>query len=120
LDHLLNRTQRWITHRGYALTVVLIFIWPLLSIPAGVFSKSYFAFWVLVSIAWGFGAAIVIAILPLTESADDINRVFSGMLNKVLGRDPDIRTPYPPVEKAVEEPVKSIDEDDHVEKAEDA
>jgi hypothetical protein len=30
-----------------------------LSVPAGVFYRSYFAFWVLVAIAWGFGAAIV-------------------------------------------------------------
>jgi urea-proton symporter len=116
---LLRRTERWITHRGYALTVILIFVWPLLSIPAGVFSKSYFAFWVLVSIVWGFGAAIIITLLPLTESSEDINRVLSGMLNKVLGRDPEIRAPYPPVEKAVEEPMKD-DMEDNVEKADDA
>lgn len=45
---LLRRAERWIVRRGYALTLVLIVIWPLLSVPAGVFSKSYFAFWVLV------------------------------------------------------------------------
>jgi hypothetical protein len=91
----LRRAERWITRRGYALTVLLIFIWPLLSIPAGVFSKSYFAFWVLVAIAWGFGAAITITVLPLTESSEDINKVLSGMLNAVLRREPDIREPTP-------------------------
>ena len=44
---------------------MLIILWPILSIPAQVFTKSYFAFWVVVSIAWGFGAAIVISVLPL-------------------------------------------------------
>jgi hypothetical protein len=84
---LLRRAERWITRRGYALTLFLIFLWPLLSIPAGVFTKSYFAFWVLIAIAWGFGAAIVITILPLTESAEDINMVLSGLFNMVTGRD---------------------------------
>ncbi|EEC47979.1 urea transporter [Phaeodactylum tricornutum CCAP 1055/1] len=84
----LRRAERWITRRGYALTLVLIFIWPILSVPAGVFTKSYFAFWVLVAIAWGFGAALVITILPLTESAEDISMVLSGVFYAVTGREP--------------------------------
>ena len=44
----LRRAERWITRRGYALTIILIFVWPILSVPAGVFTRSYFAFWVLV------------------------------------------------------------------------
>ena len=51
----IRRSKRWITRRGYLLTFVLILVWPILSVPAGVFTKDYFAFWVLVSIAWGFG-----------------------------------------------------------------
>lgn len=35
----------WITRRGYVLTFILIIVWPLLSVPAGVFTKAYFAFW---------------------------------------------------------------------------
>lgn len=84
----LRRAERWIKRRGYALTVILIIIWPILSIPAGVFSRSYFAFWVLISIAWGFGAAIVITVLPLAESSEDINTVLSGIYNKITGRSP--------------------------------
>ena len=80
--------ERWITRRGYALTILLIFIWPILSIPAQVFSQSYFAFWVLVSIAWGFGAALVITIKPLTESSEEINTVLSGLFNWVFCRTP--------------------------------
>ena len=85
---LLRRAERWITRRGYVLTFILILVWPVLSVPAGVFSKNYFAFWVLVAIAWGFGAAIIITVLPLVESADEINMVLSGALNMVTGRDP--------------------------------
>ena len=84
--HELAKAERWITRRGYVLTLILIFVWPVLSVPAGVFTKSYFAFWVLIAIAWGFGAAIVITVLPLSESADDINKVMSGMFNAMTGR----------------------------------
>lgn len=78
--HKLAKSERWIKRRGYVLTLVLIIIWPVLSTPAGIFTQSYFAFWVLLAIAWGFGAALVITILPLAESQDDIFKVFGGML----------------------------------------
>mmetsp|Transcript_27490 Transcript_27490/g.41155 ORF Transcript_27490/g.41155 Transcript_27490/m.41155 type:complete len:555 (+) Transcript_27490:606-2270(+) len=82
----LRRAERWITRRGYILTILLIVVWPLLSIPAGVFTESYFAFWVLVAIAWGFGAAITITLLPLMESSEEILEVLSGMWNYVTCR----------------------------------
>lgn len=102
---LLHRAERWIKHRGYVLTLILIVIWPLLSIPAGVFTRSYFAFWVLVAIAWGFGAAIVITVVPLTESSEDINTVLSGMFNKVTGR-----TPEQAVDPALAASAKTVEE----------
>jgi len=83
---LLEKSERWIKRRGYVMTFVLIFLWPVLSVPAGVFSRSYFAFWVLLAIAWGFGAAFIITVLPLIESATDINKVLSGLFNCCLGR----------------------------------
>lgn len=107
----LRRAKRWITRRGYLLTFILIIVWPLLSIPAQVFTKDYFAFWVLVSIAWGFGAAIVISFLPLVESQTEIGRVFSGMFNYVTGREGDIGEQYAEEEapaKAVEAPEVEI------------
>lgn len=84
---MLRRAERWVKRRGYILSVLLIFVWPLLSVPAGVFSRSYFAFWVLVAIGWGFGAAIVITVLPLTESAEDINRVLSGIYHWMIHKE---------------------------------
>ena len=83
---ILDASERWIKNRGYALTLILIVIWPLLSVPAGVFSKSYFAFWVLVAIAWGFGAAIIITILPLAENSEEITTVLVGMMQYMQGK----------------------------------
>lgn len=101
----LRRAERWITRRGYALTLILIFVWPVLSVPAGVFTKSYFAFWVLLAIGWGFGAAIIITVLPLSESVEDINTVLSGIYNAMTGREPH-RAEDPAAKKEEEEDVK--------------
>ena len=100
----IRRAKRWITRRGYMLTFVLIILWPILSIPAQVFTQSYFAFWVLVSIAWGFGSAITITFLPLFESQEEIGRVFSGMLNYLMCKKGNAE------EYAEDEPVKTVDE----------
>jgi hypothetical protein len=78
----------------------------------------------LVAIGWGFGAAIVLTVLPLTESAEDINMVLSGMYYALMCKeapqaiDPatleakeaeeiDDATP----EKAVEEPAPAAEEE---------
>jgi len=84
---MLRRAERWIKRRGYILTLVLIVIWPLLSVPAGTFTKTYFAFWVLVAIAWGFGAAIIITFLPLVESSEEIVTALSGMFHMITCRE---------------------------------
>jgi urea-proton symporter len=84
---MLNRAERWMLRRGYAISLVLILIWPVLSVPAGVFSPSYFAFWVLVSIAWAFAAAITMFLLPLIESAEEINTVLSGIYYWATGKE---------------------------------
>jgi hypothetical protein len=107
---LLDATEKWIIRRGYALTLILIFIWPLLSVPAGVFSKSYFAFWVLISIAWAFGAAITITSLPISESQEEIFAVCSGLI-KFIQRKPIHETP-------VAAEAKVLVEDDSVPKNE--
>ena len=107
----IRRSKRWITRRGYLLTFVLIIVWPILSIPAQVFTQDYFAFWVLVSIAWGFGAAIVITFLPLFESQDEIGSVFSGMMNYLLCKKGDSA-------EYVEEEVKEVEEAEPVKEAE--
>jgi len=107
---LLNRAERWITRRGYVLTLVLIIIWPVLSVPAGVFTESYFAFWVLVAIAWGFGAAITITVLPLAESSEDIGKVLTGIFNAVTGRQAYVAEP--PATSATTTEPKPMEQDE--------
>jgi len=110
----LRLAKRWIVRRGYLLTLLLIIVWPVLSVPAKVFTKEYFAFWVLVSVAWGFGAAITITFLPLFESQTEIGRVFSGLFNLLTGRKGDTGEHYAEEEmtpvKTVDEPVKTVDD----------
>jgi SSS family transporter len=72
---MLAKAEKWINLRGWILTIVLVIIWPLLSIPAGKFTKDYFTFWVLLAIAWGFGAAIIITLLPAMEFLEDVEGV---------------------------------------------
>ena len=44
--------------------------------------EDYFAFWVFISIAWSFVATFVIIVLPIYESMDDIQSIFSYLLGK--------------------------------------
>ena len=79
---MLAEAYKWIVTRGWILTIMLVIVWPLLSIPAGKFTTDYFAFWVLISIAQGFGAVIVITFLPLMESATELSAVFNGIIGR--------------------------------------
>lgn len=64
LDYARNQIWWW----SSALCVVLVFAWPLLALPAGVFSKGYFTFWVVLSLLWSLVALVAAALLPLLES----------------------------------------------------
>ncbi|DBA97618.1 TPA: hypothetical protein ACH3X3_012521 [Trebouxia sp. C0006] len=64
----LNKAERIIWTWCIILTVIFIFGWPLLALPAGVFPKGYFYFWVILSFVWGLVAAAVATTLPIIES----------------------------------------------------
>jgi len=74
-----NHAKRWITLWGSLFTVIMVVLWPLLSIPAGVFSEGYFEMWVYISIVWGVLATLVCIMLPIYESRVGIGRVFKGL-----------------------------------------
>jgi len=78
----LDAAKWWIQKWGWGFTILMVCIWPLLSLPAGVFTKDYFAFWVFISIAWSFVATFVIIVLPIYESMDDIQSIFYYLLGK--------------------------------------
>ncbi|KAH7836222.1 hypothetical protein Vadar_033777 [Vaccinium darrowii] len=75
----LVRAKAWIVKWGVGFTIVIVLLWPLLSLPAGRFSKGYFTFWAIIAIAWGTIGSAVIIILPLMESWKTIQSVVLGM-----------------------------------------
>ncbi|EFH41508.1 sodium:solute symporter family protein [Arabidopsis lyrata subsp. lyrata] len=75
----LRRAKAWIVKWGLVFTVLIVIIWPVLSLPARVFSRGYFWFWAIVAVAWGTIGSIVIIGLPLVESWDTIKSVCMGM-----------------------------------------
>nr|XP_023903865.1 urea-proton symporter DUR3 isoform X1 [Quercus suber]POE45941.1 urea-proton symporter dur3 [Quercus suber] len=75
----LKRAKAWVVKWGVGFTVVIVVLWPLLSLPIGVFTKGYFTFWAVIAIAWGTIGSVVIIGLPLIESRKTIQRVFMGM-----------------------------------------
>ena len=95
----LDSAKWWIQKWGWGFTILMVLIWPLLSLPAGVFTKDYFAFWVFISIAWSFVATFVIIVLPIQESMDSI----VGVCYYIVGK-------APPA-KAVTEPKSTVDTD---------
>eukprot|EP01025_Chloroclados_australasicus_P054480 TRINITY_DN645_c0_g1_i2.p1 TRINITY_DN645_c0_g1~~TRINITY_DN645_c0_g1_i2.p1 ORF type:complete len:669 (-),score=98.15 TRINITY_DN645_c0_g1_i2:461-2467(-) len=66
---------------GTILSGVLIIVWPLLALPAGVFSEGYFSFWVGLAIAWGLLATVAMITLPLWESRVGLVTVLSNLLS---------------------------------------
>lgn len=75
----LNRAKAWIIKWGIGFTFVIVILWPILTLPVGQFSKGYFTFWAVISIAWGtVGSAVIIA-LPLMESWRIILSVLNGL-----------------------------------------
>merc|ERR1711966_243935 len=91
---MLDASLKWITKWGVGFTVVMIFIWPLLSLPAGcgdgtcgVFSEGYFTLWVSIALAWGLLATVVIIVLPLYESREVLGGVIKGVFTGAKASD---------------------------------
>merc|ERR1711904_235730 len=78
----LDKASTWVKTYGYGFTILIVMVWPVLSVPAGVFTKDYWAFWVFISLMWGFVASIGIIALPLYESKTEILSVLYGMAGK--------------------------------------
>lgn len=66
----LDEVIRFTWKTGGALTAVLLVIWPILTLPAKVFSQGYFTFWVIVAMIWGICAACICILLPIYEAWD--------------------------------------------------
>jgi len=77
----LNQVIRFTWWTGGALTLVLLILWPVLALPAKVFSQGYFTFWIIIAMIWGIVASVVCIVLPIYEAMDVIMNVItcSGM-----------------------------------------
>ncbi|KAL0302527.1 UNVERIFIED_CONTAM: Urea-proton symporter DUR3 [Sesamum angustifolium] len=75
----LIRAKRWIVKWGVGFTLVIVVLWPILTLPAGQFNTGYFTFWAVIAIAWGTIGSAVIIVLPLVESWETIQNVLLGM-----------------------------------------
>jgi uncharacterized sodium:solute symporter family permease YidK len=75
----LNRAVKYTWWTGGGLTLLLIIVWPLLSLPAGVFSKPYFTMWIIIALIWGFAAAALCIIMPWVESRKHLAKVMAGV-----------------------------------------
>jgi len=81
-EEFLTGALKWVKKWGYGFTVVMVIIWPILSFPAGVFTKGYWAMWVFISLVWGFVATVVIIALPLYESSDALLSVLFALFGQ--------------------------------------
>jgi hypothetical protein len=83
----LDEALAWINKWGWGFTILMVVVWPILSLPAGVFDKDYWAFWVFVSLIWSFVATATIIALPIYESREAIQGVFLFFIGKKKATD---------------------------------
>jgi urea-proton symporter len=80
----LETASKIISVWGIGLSLLLIVVWPLLTLPFKNFSKGCFTFWVVITILWGLLAFLAMTILPVWESKEAIVRTLTG--NKVAAK----------------------------------
>jgi hypothetical protein len=82
-EKMLMRSRSWIIRWGGGLVLLLLVVWPLLSVAVGDFSLKYFTFWIIISFVWSLIAAFVIITLPLYESIGGITSILRGIIENV-------------------------------------
>lgn len=82
-DERLRNAKSWILKWGVGFAIVIVIVWPVMSLPAKVFSLWYFTFWAIIAIAWGTIGSVVIILLPLIESWETFQLVFMGLCNQL-------------------------------------
>ncbi len=92
-EEALEKALKKIGCYGLITTLLLIVVWPALTLPVGTFSEGYFKMWVYISFAWSMLSCIVMILLPLWESRHGIITVltcgaFAPTL-KEMGKDQD-------------------------------
>lgn len=106
-QEMLNNVLRWTYRTGGALSFTLLILWPVLALPAKVFSQGYFTFWIVLAIIWGLVATVICILMPLIESSDSVLNMLKVMLCckplppvKEVGQDAEEDNVKQPVEMA--------------------
>lgn len=73
----LERATKIIGTCAIVLTLLLVVIWPVFTLPAKNFPEGYFVFWVVLSFIWGLMATAAMVILPIWESRDVFFKIFN-------------------------------------------
>lgn len=82
----LREAKKFVLKWGVFFSVVMLLLWPLLSLPAGApFSLPYFSLWVWIGILWGCLSSVIITVMPLAESKEAIKQVVMGMWTDLGG-----------------------------------
>ena len=76
----MDRASKIMLWAGWGFSGLLIIVWPVLTLPAGVFSKGYFTFWVILSLIWGLVATIAGFTVPIWESRTTMFRILKGLI----------------------------------------
>lgn len=95
-EEAMNAALKWTYITGGVLSVVLIILWPLLSLPQKNFTKPYWAWWVAIAFIWGHLAAFITVVLPVWEARGFLLNAFgmksydfSATVREREGYDPD-------------------------------
>lgn len=94
----LERAMKMIGTWGFGLTILLVILWPVLTLPVRVFPKGYFTFWVIISFIWGILATAAMVLLPVWESKEGILRALT------LGK-------YKPAGAEVDDAVEAVEQE---------
>jgi hypothetical protein len=78
---MLKHAHEWVEFWGWIMVVVIIFLWPIATLPWGVFPKALFSIWVSVSLIWAIVGSGFVVLLPIIESMD----TFSTVVNSLRG-----------------------------------
>eukprot|EP00871_Galdieria_phlegrea_P000695 jgi/Galph1/1626/GphlegSOOS_G303.1 len=107
----LHKDRKWSTLIAISLALLLIIVWPLLTLPATVFSESYFTFWVVLAVLWGFVAAAIMTFLPLWESRDVFVEMIQTVVTERTKIFADCFGKFTPKRPLLEEELQPYDED---------
>jgi hypothetical protein len=66
-EEALTRVYNLSCANAVGMTLIMVFLWPALALPADTFNKSYFGWWVAIAFIWAHFAFAATVLLPIYE-----------------------------------------------------